>query len=125
MRNKKILITGATGNVGLEVIRWLKEIGSQMSIYAGSHSVEKSKIALAAFNISEFRQIEFADSSTFDSALEGIDIVFLLRPPQLANVAKYFAPFIQKMKKNNVSKIVFLSAQGAESEKFIPHHQIE
>jgi uncharacterized protein YbjT (DUF2867 family) len=125
MENKNLLITGATGNIGLEVIRGLKEIAPQINILAGSHSVEKSKKALADYTVSEFRKIDFADSSTFDSALKDIDIVFLLRPPQLADVPKYFAPFIQAMKERNIAKIVFLSVQGAEKQKYIPHYKIE
>lgn len=57
--------------------------------------------------------------------MQNIDIVFLLRPPQLADVPKYFAPFIRKMKEKDISKIVLLSVQGAENQKIIPHHKIE
>ncbi len=125
MENKKVLITGATGNIGLEVVRGLNEINSSMSIIAGSHSVEKAKKALAEYDVAEFRKVDFTDSSTFLPALEGVDVVFLLRPPQLADVNKYFAPFIRVMKGKKVNKIIFLSVQGAESQKFIPHHKIE
>ena len=72
-----------------------------------------------------FRKIDFSDASTFSGALKEIDVVFLLRPPQLADVKKYFAPFIEAMKKNNISQVVFLSVLGAESQTFIPHHKIE
>jgi uncharacterized protein YbjT (DUF2867 family) len=51
--------------------------------------------------------------------------VFLLRPPQLADVRKYFVPFIKKMKENGVSKIAFLSIQGVENQKFIPQYKLE
>ncbi len=125
MGNEKLLLTGATGNIGLEIIRGLNENNPQINIIAGSHSVEKSKKVLAEYTISEFRKVDFADSSTFDVALKDVDIVFLLRPPQLADVPKYFAPFIQAMKENKVAKIVFLSVQGAETQKYIPHHKIE
>jgi hypothetical protein len=59
------------------------------------------------------------------NVLQNIDVVFLLRPPQLADVPKYFTPFIRKIKEKEISKIVFLSVQGAENQKFIPHHKIE
>lgn len=125
MGNKKLLVTGATGNIGLEVIRGLNKMGVSKNIIAGSHSVGKCKKALGEYNVSEFRKVDFTDSFTFLPALEGVDVVFLLRPPQLADVPKYFAPFIQAMKEKKVSKIVFLSVQGVESQKFIPHHKIE
>jgi uncharacterized protein YbjT (DUF2867 family) len=125
MGNETILVTGATGNTGLEVIRGLKQTGSSVNILAGSHSVEKSKKALADFNIAEFRKVDFSDASTFSPALKDVDVVFLLRPPQLSDVSKYFVPFIQAMKERKVTKIVFLSVQGVESHKFIPHYKIE
>lgn len=125
MENNKLLITGATGNIGQEVIRGLNKIGSPKHIIAGSHSIEKTKKTLAGYDISEFRKVDFTDSSTFLPALEDVDVVFLLRPPQLADVPKYFAPFIDAMKRKGISKIVFLSVQGAENQKFIPHHKIE
>lgn len=80
---------------------------------------------MAEFDELEFRHLDFADVSTFDLALKNIDIVFLLRPPQLADVPKYFAPFTKKLKENGISKIVFLSVQGVENQKFIPHYKLE
>jgi uncharacterized protein YbjT (DUF2867 family) len=49
----------------------------------------------------------------------------LLRPPQIANVQKYFKPLIQTAKEIGVEHIIFLSVQGAEKNSFIPHHKIE
>jgi uncharacterized protein YbjT (DUF2867 family) len=125
MDKKNILITGASGNIGVEIIRGLKEIESPHHIIAAGHSLEKTKKALASFHGLEFRKLNFADSTTYENALQNVDIVFLLRPPQLADVPKYFAPFITAMKEKGISKIVFLSVQGAENQKFIPHHKIE
>lgn len=98
MENNKLLITGATGNIGQEVIRGLNKIGSPNHIIAGSHSVEKTIKTLVEYDISEFRKVDFTDTSTFLPALDNVDVVFLLRPPQLADVSKYFAPFINAMK---------------------------
>ena len=40
---KQILITGATGNVGFEVIRFLKKNGTPNKIIAGVRNVESAK----------------------------------------------------------------------------------
>jgi uncharacterized protein YbjT (DUF2867 family) len=122
---KNILITGASGNIGVEIIRKLKELQSPHHIIACGHSTEKSREILSPFGELEFRKLDFEDASTFENVLQNIDVVFLLRPPQLADVPKYFAPFIRKIKEKEISKIVFLSVQGAENQKFIPHHKIE
>ncbi len=54
-----------------------------------------------------------------------VDIVFLLRPPQLADISKYFEPFVDAMLARKIRQIVFLSVQGVENQKGIPHHKIE
>ena len=40
---KKILITGATGNIGFEVIRFLLKMESPNQIIAGVRNIEKAK----------------------------------------------------------------------------------
>lgn len=125
MDSKNVLITGATGNVGYETIRGLHEIKSNHQVVAGNIHVEKTKNKLSEFNTLQCRKLDFADKTTFTEALEGIDVVFLMRPPQLADVHRYFEPFVDTMIQKNIKKIVFLSVQGVENQKLIPHHKIE
>lgn len=120
-----ILVTGASGNIGKEIFRGLNKIQSLHNVKAGDFDMDHAKKELAEFDGLEYRQLDFSNASTFDKALENTDIVFLLRPPQLADVRKYFAPFTKKMKEKGISKIVFLSVQGVESQKFIPHYKLE
>ena len=51
--------------------------------------------------------------------------MFILRPPQLANVDQIFKPLIDSAKACGVTHIVFLSVQGAEKSTLIPHNKIE
>lgn len=53
-----------------------------------------------------------------------MDCVFLLRPPHLSDI-EIFRPLIAKMKEKGNSEVVFLSVQGAEKSKVIPHNKIE
>lgn len=122
---KKILITGASGNIGKEIIRGLNEIGSAHRIFAAERNSENAKKILGDFPGLEYRKLDFADPGSFQDALQDIDIVFLLRPPQLADVPKYFEPFVDAMLTRNIGEIVFLSVQGVENQKGIPHHKIE
>lgn len=125
MEVKKILVTGAGGHVGYEIIQALYEINSPHQIVAGHHNIEKLKRILAGFDNLEYRHLDFTRQETFGNALQDIDLVFLLRPPHLADVSGIFSPFVEKMKEAGSKKIVFLSVQGVEKQKFIPHHKIE
>ncbi|MGB6153878.1 MAG: NmrA family NAD(P)-binding protein [Pricia sp.] len=121
---KKILITGATGNVGKAVVKSLIHFNGEYEILAGTRHPGKSD---ADFLSTEVQPVyfNFEDIDSTADSLETIDILFLLRPPRLANVKKYFAPLIHAAVEKKVGHIVFLSVQGAEKNSFIPHHNIE
>lgn len=120
-----ILITGATGNVGFEVIRFLYQIGSSNRVIAGVRNIEKAKNTFKNYPKLEYVTFDFEDFGTFDQALSGIDKIFLLRPPHISDIERYFKPLIESIKKNNIKEIVFLSVQGAEKSSIIPHNKIE
>ncbi|MFP4527836.1 MAG: NmrA family NAD(P)-binding protein, partial [Candidatus Kapaibacterium sp.] len=58
-------------------------------------------------------------------ALDGVDRVFLLRPPQLSDVDKYFRPFVEAMQERFIRRVLFISVQGAQRSNIIPHRKIE
>lgn len=118
----KVLITGATGNVGREVLSALQKMDHPLDLYAGVRDIHADR---AAFANDALKLLRF-DFTNFDSnVLNGFDVLFLLRPPQLSEVEKYFKPIIDACVAKNVKHIVFLSVQGVEKSKIIPHHKIE
>jgi len=120
----KVLITGATGNVGIEVLTALRKLDHQLEIIAGVRNIEIGNEKLSNFNINKVA-FDFTDIGTFLPAFKGIDILFLLRPPQISDVKKYFVPLIDAAKNASVKHIIFLSVQGVENSNIIPHHKIE
>ena len=120
----KVLILGATGNVGIEVLSALKKLDHQLEIYAGVRDTEFGNEKLSDFNIKTIK-FDFMNIETFLPALRYFDVLFLLRPPQISDVKKYFAPLIETAMKSSIKHIVFLSVQGVENSKIIPHHKIE
>ena len=120
-----ILITRATGNIGFEVIRFLTNIDSSNRIIAGVRNIDKARIFFKDYPNLDYSHFDFEDFETFDKALSGIDKIFLLRPPHISDIDTYFKPLILKIKEKNIKKIVFLSVQGAEKSKVIPHNKIE
>lgn len=121
----RILITGATGNIGLEAIIYLIELKSSNQIVAGVRDIEKAKRTILGNSNIEFVAFDFENPETFGGALKNIDRVFLLRPPHISNVERYFKPLIQSFKDNGIEEVVFLSVQGAEKSSIIPHNKIE
>ncbi len=121
---KRILITGATGNVGMEVIKSLNKLNHIFEINAGVFDLEKDTLKLKDHKLNTLR-FDFTDITTYKPALTNCEILFLLRPPQLSEVEKYFKPLIDSAASCGIKHIVFLSVQGVEKSKIIPHHKIE
>jgi len=122
---KKILITGATGNIGYEVIRFLSKITDDIQIIAAVRNIEKARPIFKEFENLDFVTFDFENPDTFYKALSNIDCVFLLRPPHISDVDKNFKPLIDRIKELGITQIIFLSVQGAEKSKVIPHNKIE
>lgn len=122
--SERILITGASGNVGLETIRALMKWPDRdrFEVIAGIHDATRQKLDIQPDG---FVTLDFTNADTFDAALSGVGRVLLVRPPQLADVDKYFSPFITAMKRAGVRQVVFLSLQGVENNPVTPHHKIE
>jgi uncharacterized protein YbjT (DUF2867 family) len=113
-----IFITGATGNVGVEVVKALSN--SEHTIIAGVRNVDQTNIEGV-----ELRTFDFVDPSTFENALVNCDVLFLLRPPNITVTNKIFLPLLESAKHAGISRIIFISVQGAEQSKLIPHHKME
>lgn len=119
----KLFVTGATGNVGSAVISALNQLDLGMEVYAGIRNPDDfAKHSSTGATPVVF---DFTNPACFENALKYCDILFLLRPPQISDVDKYFKPLIDSCKKSAVKHIVFLSVQGVERSKIIPHHKIE
>jgi uncharacterized protein YbjT (DUF2867 family) len=122
---RKILVTGATGNVGQEVLRFLVEkYSDQTVLYTAVTNVERAQAALPYSGLT-FVPFSFEDPATVRAAFSQVDSVFLLRPPQLSDVDKYFKPVIAIAAQTQVKHLVFLSLQGVENNSVTPHYKIE
>ena len=123
---ERLLITGASGNVGLETLRALMKSPdkAKFEVLAGLRNPAKS-IEKGTLQADRAVALDFEDATTFNAALSGVSRVLLIRPPQLADVNKIFAPFIDAMKRAGVRQVVFLSLQGVDKNTVTPHHKIE
>ena len=121
----KILVTGATGNVGAATIRHLVEkYADAAEVTAAVTDVTRARQVLLQPGL-RFVRFNFGDLSSVKAALSGTDKLFLLRPPQISDVNQYIAPVILAAKAAGVRHVVFLSLQGVEGNKMTPHYKIE
>lgn len=121
---KNIFITGATGNIGRAVIKYLWLQKEKVSITGGVRNVQKAKSTFGEDKNLMFLQFDFENPLTYKDSLEEYDTIFLLRPPHISKV-EVFVPLMKAIKKAGIKEIVFLSVQGADRSKVIPHNKIE
>jgi uncharacterized protein YbjT (DUF2867 family) len=116
-----ILVTGAPGNVGTEVVRCLQEADAEFRI--GAFNVESAR---AAFDDDiEIVHFDFTRPETFRDTFADVTRMFLVRPPALSNVDRDIAPAVWAAVGAGIEQIVFLSIQGVENNPIVPHHKIE
>ncbi|MDZ4169626.1 MAG: SDR family oxidoreductase [Coriobacteriia bacterium] len=117
--NGIVLVTGASGNVGNEVVKQLVARGQR--VRAATRTASSLPFAAHGIDTCAF---DFTDPATFGPALAGVDRVFLVRPPHMAKAAA-FEPFLSAMHEARVGHVVFLSLLGVERNPIVPHHGIE
>lgn len=118
--DQSILVIGASGNVGREVVRHLAARGATARA-ALSHQDDAHLPDGAA----EAVLFDFLNPDTFPAAFFGVDRLFLLRPPAISNVKRDIVPAIEYAAVAGVRQIVFLSLAGAERNRLVPHAKIE
>lgn len=120
---EKILVIGATGNIGWPLIENLST--KEVEIIAGVRHPNKVQDTFKQFSNVQVKAFDFMNPATFESALAEVDRIFFVRPPQLANPKEDMYPFLEKAKAEKVKQIVFVSLIGVEKNPMTPHHKIE
>lgn len=120
--SQRVLVTGASGNVGTEVVSALQSFHPQTTIRIATRNTENTKLSEG---VSESAYLDFQNPDTFSSAVSGCSSVFLLRPPAISNTKDTLNRFITTARKSGIERIVFLSVAGAADNKIVPHHAVE
>ncbi len=117
----KIMVTGALGNVGGYVAKYLLQNGQDVVVADINEEALVKKYGDNAAAV----YFDFTDSRTYQEALNGIDRVFIMRPPHLGK-PEDLKPFIEALKaKKDIKLVSFLSLIGVENNPVPPHHKIE
>lgn len=116
-----ILVTGALGNVGSAAVQ---------SLHAEGYAVRAADLSIAQLHerhgdTIQAVALDFGRPETFASALVGVKRLFLMRPPQIADVKRYLFPFLDAAQVAGAEHVVFLSLLGVEKNRRVPHYQVE
>ncbi|MBW8485868.1 NmrA family NAD(P)-binding protein [Actinomadura parmotrematis] len=112
MGEQRVVVTGATGNVGRYVLEDLRERGVPVRA-----ATPHPRGGAARF--------DWTDAATWRPAFEDASAVFVVRPPQLSDVARDMVPALDEARRLGVRRFVLLSLQGAERNPVVPHHKLE
>jgi uncharacterized protein YbjT (DUF2867 family) len=112
-----ILITGASGNVGSEVLKQALSVG--LKIRATFQSADKAAKAPAGI---EGVIMDYAQPETIRAALHGVEKIFLVGPP-LQDLPVMEANFIKQVCAVGRKHIVKLSALGGRESMFPSGHR--
>jgi uncharacterized protein YbjT (DUF2867 family) len=107
-----ILVTGATGNVGSEVIKQLSSVTRDVNIKAAVHSVEKVKKVQEDDRV-EAVQIDYNKPETLAAAFKDADKLFLLTHDSPKS-AEHASNLVAEAKKAGIRHIVKQSVMGAD-----------
>jgi len=112
-----ILVTGATGTVGSEVVKQLALSSSSIDkkiIRAGVHSLNKVD-KLKQYKLVEIVNMDYYKSETITTVLQNIDKLFWLTPLTL-NTTQISSNLVKEAQKTDIKHIVKLSVMGADFE---------
>ena len=112
-----ILITGASGNVGSEVLKQAAAAG--LRLRAAYQSPDKARGAPAGV---ETVLMDYTQPETVRVALRGVKRIFLVGPPT-ANVAELEGGVVRECQRAGVTHIVKLSALGGRQAIFPSLHR--
>jgi len=117
----KVMVTGALGNVGSYVVKYLIKSGQDVVAADINVGALESRYGHEVMNVF----FDFTKPETFLTALQDVDRVFIMRPPHLGR-PEDLKPFIEALKSKGSMKLVsFLSLIGVENNPVPPHHKIE
>ncbi|WNG34969.1 ergot alkaloid biosynthesis protein [Archangium violaceum] len=100
----RVLVTGATGNTGRHIASRLVELGFTVRTAA-----RESRLADST---AEHVHFDWADTSTHDAVLAGVDRMYLISPLAVEDPSVLMVPFIERALERGVRRVVLLSSSA-------------
>lgn len=112
-----IVVSGATGTTGKEVVKQLSQV-KDVKVRAAVHSVEKAKELPEGV---EVVQVDYEKPETVLSAFTDATKLYLLPPSDVNHDRSQLAPvMVEAAKQAGIQYIVLISALGIEREPILP-----
>jgi len=108
----RVLVTGATGRIGKEVVARLSK-QSGFHVAAALHSPAKGEF-LTKLGAHKLTAFDYTDSSTWEAALKDIDVVYSASLDPLLEHHLKFCEFLGT-KKSQIKQVVRISCMGADT----------
>jgi uncharacterized protein YbjT (DUF2867 family) len=114
MEKDLILVIGASGQIGSEVVRLLKTHGQQVRSTTSKQPKNSDSV-----------HIDLTTGEGIRDAFEGVTQAFIMAPPPIADQYTILSPLIQEAKRRGLKKVVMLSAWGANAVETSPFRRAE
>ena len=109
-----ILVVGASGTVGGELVKLLTEKGHRVLRATSKTELSPGQVHL-----------DLADPATIAPAFSGVDKAFFLSPPGYANQDELLIPLIDQAREQGLRKVVLMTALGANADPASPMRKAE
>lgn len=114
MNMSKILVIGANGTVGTELVRLLSDQGHDV-VRTTSRAPETAQDV----------HLNLVTGEGLATAFDGVEAAFLLSPPGYTNQNELLNPVIDQAVASGVQKIVLMTAMGANADEAAPLRKVE
>lgn len=115
MKQDTILVVGASGIVGSDIVQQLRAQGYTV----------RATTSKAVKNTNELVHLNMATGEGIKAAFENIDKAFLLSPPGFADQYAMLSPLVQEAKRRGLKKVVLMTAKGANADASSPFRRVE
>lgn len=114
MSKERVLVIGASGTVGSEVVQQLRKRG-----YAVKEATSKKA------QRPDQTTLHLTTGEGIHQAFEGVERAFFMSPPGSADQYALLSPLIQEAKRRGLKKVVLMTAMGANAVESTPFRRAE